>query len=685
MRKSKMFPGQPRMLMATMAMALALPAVADVTATQRLMLPESSITFGGGVHHNSDPGRFDQYNGMGDFGVVGKADLSVVRLDAVTGTWVRLSGRDLTLDSREIAFEHQRQGDWKYFGEYNQMPRQNPYTVVGSQIGQGNTAQVVNSPLATDLHPLQINTERNRSTVGFEKWLAAGTNLQVTLRNERKSGSRMWGANGQFMTEPISSETNQADVLLNYTGEALQLTGGFYGTTYDNNDTRLRMSAVSGATWANNASAGTYALPPSNESRQFSLAGGYNFSKTARLSFKVSDGVATQDDEFIDGVSKLASNTRTNLGGRIESSQAFVNFTAQPLDPLTLTANFRYEDRDDQTAVTQYISSGTNNSGLNQVYSYQAKRGSVEAKYRLPDNYRLVAGFAYDEKTRPLPLWRTVQWRDKIDETTSRLELRRSLGDTLNGSLGYIVSDRGGSEIQRDYTASVVANSNTANTLNWSDRQRDKVRLRLDWMPVEPVSIQLTADQSRDDYNGTSNGIQQGSSSLLAVDATYQVTDDWKVSARASRDKTSADQRAVSRAVTIPGKTAIPSGSPWTAQLHTVGDLVGFGVEGKPTSTVTLGADVEQTTDRGYARIAVQGLGDDYSLDPTTYKHLALNLFAKFELDDQMDVRLDYLLDQWKIQDYTWAGWTYADGTVVSQDPNQDTQFLGISMNYRYW
>lgn len=685
MRKSNLFPGQPRVLLATMAMALALPALAEVSATQRLMLPESNLDVGAGVVHDSDEGRFGQYNGLDTAGVVGKADLSVVRLDAATGTWVRLTGRDLALDTRELAFEHQRQGDWKYFGEYSELPRQNVFGVVGTQIGMGNTAQVVNSPLAADFHRLNINTERDRSTVGFEKWLAPGTNVQVTLRSERKSGARMWGSNGQFMTEPISSETNQADVLLNYTGDSLQLTGGFYGTTYDNNDTRLKMSAASGAAWAGNASAGIYALPPSNESRQFSLSGGYNFSKTARISFKVSDGVATQDDEFIEGVTKLASNTRTNLGGRIESSQAFVNFTAQPFDPLTLVANFRYEDRDEQTPVTQYIASGTNNSGLNQVYSYQAKRGAVEAKYRLPDGYRLMAGFAYDEKTRPLPLWRTVQWRDKIDESTSRLELRRGLGDTLNGSLGYHVSERSGSPIQRDYTAAVVANSNTANTLNWSDRQRDKVRLRLDWLPVDPLSIQLTADQSSDDYNGTSNGIQQGSSSLLAVDATYQVTDDWKVTARASRDKTSADQRAVSGAVTIPGKTAIPSTSPWTAQLHNVSDMFGLGVEGPLTSAITLGADVQQTTDRGFARIAVQGLAGDYSLDPTTYKHLALNVFAKFDLNDRVGLRLDYLLDQWKIQDYNWSGWTYADGTVVSQDSNQDTQFMGITLTYRYW
>ena len=38
------------------------------------------------------------------------------------GTWLRFDGRNLGLDSRQLRFEHNRQGNWGYFIEYGQIP-----------------------------------------------------------------------------------------------------------------------------------------------------------------------------------------------------------------------------------------------------------------------------------------------------------------------------------------------------------------------------------------------------------------------------------------------------------------------------------------------------------------------------------------------------------------------------------
>jgi hypothetical protein len=90
--------------------------------------PESSIAVGVG-YVSDDNRRFGQYNGLHDEGFYGLLDLDYVRRDEDTGTWVEFSGRNLGLDSREVRFEHERQGDWGYFVEYNQIPRMEPYTV----------------------------------------------------------------------------------------------------------------------------------------------------------------------------------------------------------------------------------------------------------------------------------------------------------------------------------------------------------------------------------------------------------------------------------------------------------------------------------------------------------------------------------------------------------------------------
>jgi hypothetical protein len=43
-------------------------------------------------------------------------------------------------------------------------------------------------------------------------------------------------------------------------------------------------------------------------------------------------------------------------------------------------------------------------------------------------------------------------------------------------------------------------------------------------------------------------------------------------------------------------------------------------------------------------------------------------------------IRLDYIFDQRKMDDYTWTNWVYADGTKVYVDPNQITQIFGVSL-----
>jgi hypothetical protein len=48
-------------------------------------------------------------------------------------------------------------------------------------------------------------------------------------------------------------------------------------------------------------------------------------------------------------------------------------------------------------------------------------------------------------------------------------------------------------------------------------------------------------------------------------------------------------------------------------------------------------------------------------------------------------VRLDYILDRWKIDDWTWQNFTYSDGTRVFEDPSQTVHFIGLSVLYTSW
>jgi hypothetical protein len=142
---------------------------------------------------------------------------------------VRFDGRNLGLDSRQLRFEVNRQGNWGYFAEYGRIPRVGQYTAISAVSGIGSsTLSVPATPTAGV--PFDLKTRRDVLGLGFDKILWGSWEFNVRFRNEEKDGARTFarGTPGafEFTPEPINSTTRQLDVLLNYTGEKLQLSGG---------------------------------------------------------------------------------------------------------------------------------------------------------------------------------------------------------------------------------------------------------------------------------------------------------------------------------------------------------------------------------------------------------------------------------------------------------------------------
>ena len=118
------------------------PAVAQSDAVAELTTPSSGMEVGVGVVSQNNQ-RFGQYSGLVDNGGYGLIDLNLVKRDDATGTWLRFSGRNLGLDSRELRFENNRQGNWGYFIEFSGTPRFDPYTVTTRLAGIGGNTQAI--------------------------------------------------------------------------------------------------------------------------------------------------------------------------------------------------------------------------------------------------------------------------------------------------------------------------------------------------------------------------------------------------------------------------------------------------------------------------------------------------------------------------------------------------------------
>jgi MtrB/PioB family decaheme-associated outer membrane protein len=707
---------QPALPLKAAVLAIALAFAGGAMAEEendevlRLIRPESRITLGVGRLSN-DNQRFGMYNGLHDAGTYGLGEFAIVRRDDSDGTWFRALGRNLGLPQAELRVEHERQGHWSYFAEVDQFTRYTPYDVFSRLQGAGSNALSYpntsgNQPRATsqlsDLH-----TERLSSRLGFNHFFNDALEFRVLFQNVEKKSQRLFGRGSgtvqEFLVEPIDSTTRQLDAIINYTGESLQLSGGYYGTWYQNNNNQLNIAggdlSLRTAAGPANLPFTVMSLPPDNFSHQFHLTGGYQFTDKTRGTFKVAHTSAYQEDSFVSVPAPTSGSLppgglnmsgRTDLGGRLDTTLLNLGLTSRPMRDLFLLGSVRYEDRHDRTPVTRYINVSSTTSttdGYNEPRSLKVMNGKLEASYQLPQGFRLTGGVDLEQKEHSVSGVRVVGYRDRTDETSYRLELAKTLSEDINGTIAYIHSNRIGSDYRtlRTWNAltglfnSATSYSNRIQPIYIGDRTRDKLRLLADWTPLEPLNLQFVVESASDTYGAGRDsldiGPRQGSARLYSVDATWTLSEKWRLTAWVSRNETTMDQAAGNSAAAF-----------WTANLSNHVNMIGLGTRGKITGRIDVGADAMLSRDRSAYDLG----GAATSLPDIRYDQQTVKLFGRYAVSKDTSVRLDYIRDHRKADDWTWNGtgssgpYVYTDGTTIYQNPNETVHFLGVSLSYTF-
>ena len=511
---------------------------------------ENSIAVGAG-HQFSDNRRFGQYRGVTDDGTYGLLDLNLVSRDEATGRWLKVRG-----NSSGVRLDHERQGDWSYFFQGNQTSRSEPLVVNTGLQGIGTAIQMISSA-AADKRDVDLKVEHNIYALGLRKFLGEGFDVRISAKHDDKSGERIFGrgtfgATGgmEFLTEPVDTVTRQWEVVASYANRKLQLSGGYSGSSFDNGMPVL--TVIGGAAgFAAAPAMNAFAMPLSNHAHQLHLAGGYNWSDSIRSSFKLSRSSAYQNETFSPLFTTRLAGSPDSLNGKVITTLAFTDLTMRPMARLDLVGSLRYEDRDDQTPEVQFIAnSGSTASsagvtGINKPRQLKQVKGALEANYRLDGGYRLVGSLEQEDFTRNGSRDKVrVAYRENTTETTERIEIKRTMSETLNGGVAILHSERRGSQYIRDtYVNPEVSNKLAA--LMWSDRSRNKLRINADWVPTEDLSLQLLADLSDDAYSGEASrivGPSEGESRFYSADVSYKVNDRWQMSGWLSLEETSARQ-----------------------------------------------------------------------------------------------------------------------------------------------
>jgi MtrB/PioB family decaheme-associated outer membrane protein len=654
-------------LAAAVLIALATPLAAqEMLEIDDLVNPRSTVRVGVG-YIDHDNRWFGRYHGLIDTtenGLVPILGLDYVSRDNDTGTWTRAN-----IDLVNVAtgrFEVSRQGDWGARLDLSQSEATNPLKFNTGLTGIGTDTQQVSG---TALRDVDLEMERRDARIELTKQLPNDFDVRFSFRNHDKEGERQWGIQGfNFVTEPVDYRMRELEAVVGYTGESLQLAGGLYGTSFDNGDKFMDPDAGSHP---------ELSLPLDNKSYQYFLSGGYTFSPSTRANFKVSQTTATQDETFYAVPDRSCATTAppcvsgNDLDAEVETTLAYAAISTRPLDDLSFTANVRYEDRDDNTPEQFFLTppASPTRPNTNVAHSRKTVNWNLEGAYRLPQGFSVVAGVARDDIERSRPDARSTLYADNTTDSY-RLELRRGMSETLNGSLSYTYSDREAERLDRsgfdpeDWVAPVYL----------ADRERDEYKLRLDWAVAAPLNLTFLYQYTDDEYDLglASSGVQEGNTELVSLDASYRVNEDWTVTAWISRDKSQFEQLVGSPN----GGGTFPRA---TSDIAYRGNSIGLGVRGLVAWQHPVGADLQYGKDKSNYRI---DLADD--LPEIEYRYLRAHLFGEYVLDENSGLRADYIYTNYDNNEWAWNDWIYADDTTVELEENEDIHFIGLSYYYKW-
>ncbi|THF63572.1 MtrB/PioB family decaheme-associated outer membrane protein [Pseudothauera nasutitermitis] len=707
----------------------------EMDELDELIKPESKVSVGIGVW-SKDRAQQGIYDGMreGDkaFWLL---DADIVKRDEVTGTWMTLKTDSLGVDgSRSLQGEYLRQGDIGIKLEYNRITRESPQTFNTPLQGAGTTKQtVVNTGLDTaPRRDLTLGTLREQTSLGLYKNLLPGLDLNINYQHEEKTGTRAWspGHSVHFVTEPVDSTTRQIETALSYTTKKWQLRGGYNGSWYKNNNPLVRV----GYTGAGSVTNPTYlSFPGDNEAHQFFLNGGYNFTPTTRATLKLEYARAIQDDSLpTNGVTDWPSEHQRAVGpdkldGKVDTRLVHLGLTSRPFKNFSLNASLRYHDVEDKTPIRTYSTAGAAYNATSPDYvrnSYTTVTSKLEGTYRFAKVYSFTAGVEDKRQDRDRPLRVTgaekeivVPLRSQVDETTGRLELRRSLSDVANGRISYLHSRRSGNRYKRalwDHSDDVGLGGlqdirNLTNPLHMAGRDRDRLRLSVDWSPSEALSFQFSAEEGRDDYDNQAtmtHGLDKGTNRLYSIDAVYTVSDELKLTAWYSYDQNKAEQSHYRTHTT--GGSGGGFGDPAVkyTDLQDTGNSLGLGLRWEFTSRLNFGADLEwfrsvskygqDVSPLAAGGVAVFPTQANLSLGVPDIENklLRLSLFSTYAIDKSADVRFDFIHERWKTDDWTWqfadgSPFVYGananvDGTTVYTKPKQVSNFFSVRYIYKF-
>jgi len=648
-----------------------------------------SVQAGAGGVSGQDSAKFGDYTGLqkeGLYGVLG----GDVRYRSDDGYYGDARASDLGLDTRSVSASGGKEGSYEVRLGYSEIPRYFAQGAVTPFLGAGNSVQTLPAgfPAATTagmpqsaFAPVDIGYIRSSTELGGKLFTGDAWTHKLSVRHDVRDGTRL--TSGSFyssasqLVAPVDQTTDQVEFSSTYRAEKWDMTLGYYGSIFHNDESSLTWSnpftpVVAGAT------TGQLALAPDNQFHQLLANGSYRPYKSLRVSGDVAVGRMTQDADYLSPTlnSALAvpGMPASSLDGRVDTFNGSFRVAYAPIDALRVNASYARNDHDNKTSSLAYPSVSTDMfvsplSRTNQPFSFKQDVYKLGADFRGPAWLKSSVGVDGDKRTY------TRQAVGKTDQLSMWGRLGAQINQYVSVAAKYAHSDRDNDGYEAADWVTPAENP-FMRTYNLADRKRDTGSLQVDLTPTDGWTLGGHLDMSNDRYTESQVGLTDGRSRAGGLDLTGAITDNTRLRLYFEIENQHSNQAGSST-----------GGRPdWTAQSADWVNYRGIGLthlalDGK----LELRADYSWTRSENEVSVT-QWVESEFPQANATVQ--TFKLHASYQLQKNLWLNGDYWYEAYRSTDWRYDG---VDATTVpnflavgEETPNYSINVIAVSVRYRF-
>jgi MtrB/PioB family decaheme-associated outer membrane protein len=755
-----------RVLLAVCLLPLAAAAAEGDDDVANLTQPASSVEVGAEyVSGSSD--KFGEYNGLNKSGVDALGNFSVRGGDGYQGyqggsgtTRWAVTGSDLGTTSRALDATVSSQGRWNlglgydelrhYYTESYQTPFQGSlgansfflpatFGVIASTEGgpAGTGTQALSANQLSFFHNENIYSGRQNLTLTAGYDLGREWSAQFNYNRLNQSGAKLIGGSfspdasgagggedtGTFMN-PTHYKTDTFEFAINGAGERWNLRAGYFASLFTDDYSSVSFSnpfVDSGATPALTGTlpdggifpVDTYATPPNSNFQQFDLSGGFAIAPNTSLAGGLSYGRNTQNSGFINDPLFDSVLPRSSLDGLVVTTHADLRLTNQATKDLTLSAGFKFNERDNLTpseTFGQFLSIAGDQWGsvVNTPVSNKKTEVELAGNYRLDRNQSVRLAYDYDaisrwchnalansaqssDPTAPAGYYTMAACVEVPNSGESKLSASYKLtaANQVGFHAGYSYADRH-VDINSSYYNPMQTSADGFQNFGYvpyfdADRTEQVGKAGIDWEASDKIDVGLDGRYVHDQY-GSALGVQTAHTWAANLYAAYNYSAKGSVSGYLSvqgrqRDLLSGAERS----------PLAPPPSLWSNRLTDDSDTIGLNAKYKGLlhDRLEVSGDLSYSSDRSvystnlanYTSVLCTPYGISCGTLPTIQNDsLRLKLVAIYQASASNKVALHYLYAKLSSTDYYYSAYQLGSTDVTVLPTNQAAPSYSVSV-----